>query len=245
MSRILITGSTDGIGRATAVSLLDDGHEVIVHARTQQRLTAVEDLISRGASGVVGDLALSEEVEQIAEQANRIGALDAVVHNAGIIDGSSLLPVNVVAPYVLTAAIQGPGRLIYLSSSMHRGGQADLTGADWSGSRKSVSYSDSKLFATTLMAAVARLRPASISHAVDPGWVPTKLGGPGATDDLALSHVTQSWLATTDDSQALVSGGYWHHRRTEVPHRAVGDEQFQTHLLAELAQHTGIQLSSN
>ncbi|OZC93016.1 short-chain dehydrogenase [Rhodococcus sp. 06-418-1B] len=245
MSRVLITGSTDGIGRATAVSLLDDGHEVVVHARTQQRLTAVEDLISRGASSVVGDLALPEEVEQIAEQANGIGAIDAVVHNAGIIDGPSLLPVNVVAPYVLTAAIQGPGRLIYLSSSMHRGGHTDLTGADWSGSRKTVSYSDSKLFVTALMAAVARFRPESISHAVDPGWVPTKMGGTGATDDLALSHVTQSWLATTDDSRAFDSGKYWHHQRTAVPHRAVHDEQFQTDLLAALAQHTKIQLSSN
>ncbi|OZC57138.1 short-chain dehydrogenase [Rhodococcus sp. RS1C4] len=245
MSRILITGSSDGIGRACAVSLLDDGHEVIVHARSQQRLSAVEDLISRGAASVVGDLSLPEDLAQIAEQANRIGAIQAVVHNAGIIDGPLLLPVNVVAPYVLTATIHGPGRLIYLSSSMHRGGHADLSCADWSGSRKTVSYSDSKLFATTLMAAVARLAPASIAHAVDPGWVPTKMGGPDATGVLSLSHVTQSWLATTDDSQALVSGRYWHHHRTEAPHCAVHDEQFQADLLLALEKHTGVQLSSN
>ncbi|SIO84957.1 hypothetical protein [Nocardiopsis sp. JB363] len=79
-----------------------------------------------------------------------------------------------------------------------------------------------------------------LTHAVDPGWVPTKMGGPSASDDLALGHVTQAWLATTHEREALVSGRYWHHRRTEVPHPAVHDERFQDELLAALAHHTGI-----
>jgi nucleoside-diphosphate-sugar epimerase len=149
LSRILITGSTDGVGRATAASLVDDGHEVVVHARSDRRLDAVEDLVARGAASVVGDLAEPAEVQGIAEQANRIGSFDAVVHNAGIIDGPALLPVNVVAPYALTALIPA-SRLVYLSSSMHRGGRVDLAGADWSGARTTASYSDSKLFATAL-----------------------------------------------------------------------------------------------
>lgn len=241
MPRILITGSTDGVGRATAAALLDDGHEVIVHARNLERLAAVEDLISRGAESVVGDLAHLDEVRSLADQANRRGALDAVVHNAGIIDGPSLLPVNVVAPYVLTALIPAP-RLVYLSSSMHRGGHADVTGLDWSGSRKTASYSDSKLFVTTLMAAVARRRPDLLAHAVDPGWVPTRMGGPSASDDLGLAHVTQVWLSTTEDVDALVSGRFWHHLRTEEPQPAVHDERLQDELLATLAEHTGIEL---
>jgi NAD(P)-dependent dehydrogenase (short-subunit alcohol dehydrogenase family) len=57
MARIFITGSADGLGRATATTLLGDGHDVIVHARSAQRLTAVRDLLDRGAAGVVGDLA--------------------------------------------------------------------------------------------------------------------------------------------------------------------------------------------
>ncbi|MEU6643525.1 SDR family NAD(P)-dependent oxidoreductase [Saccharomonospora sp. NPDC046836] len=241
MSRILITGSTDGVGRAAATSLLDDGHHVVVHARTPQRLAAVGDLTSRGALSVVGDLAHRDEVHGIAEQANRLGPFDAVIHNAGIIDGSSLLPVNVVAPYVLTARIPA-SRLIYLSSSMHRGGRADLSHADWSGTRKTASYSDSKLFVTALMAAVARRWPSVLAHAVDPGWVPTKMGGPSASDDLALGHVTQAWLATVDDPEVLVSGRYWHHRRTEEPHPAVHDEGFQDELLAAVHRHSGIDL---
>ncbi|WP_020112884.1 SDR family NAD(P)-dependent oxidoreductase [Rhodococcus sp. 114MFTsu3.1] len=242
MSRVLITGSTDGIGRAAAESLLDAGHEVVVHARTRQRLSALEDLTARGAFGVVGDLAHLDRVQDVAEQAHRIGSISAVIHNAGVIDGVSLLPVNVVAPYVLTALLRDPGRLVYLSSSMHRSGHADLTGADWSGSKETASYSDSKLLVTTLMAAVARLWPLVPANAVDPGWVPTKMGGPSASDDLELGHVTQAWLATTDDPQAHVSGRYWHHQRTEKPHPAVHDERFQNELLAALAQHTGLDL---
>nr|WP_196806916.1 SDR family NAD(P)-dependent oxidoreductase [Rhodococcus sp. 15-649-1-2] len=206
MSRVLITGSTDGIGRAAAESLLDAGHEVVVHARTRQRLSAVEDLTSRGAFGVVGDLAHLDQVQDVAEQAHRIGSISAVIHNAGVIDGASLLLVNVVAPYVLAALLRDPGRLVYLSSSMHRSGHADLAGADWSGSKETASYSDSKLLITTLMAAVARLWTSVLANAVDPGWVLTKMGGPSASDDLELGHVTQAWLATTDNPKAHVSG---------------------------------------
>ena len=57
MAHILITGSADGLGRAAAETLLGDGHQVIVHARSAGRLAAVEPLIDRGASAVIGDLA--------------------------------------------------------------------------------------------------------------------------------------------------------------------------------------------
>lgn len=241
MSRVLITGSADGLGRAAAQALLDDGQEVVVHARTDDRLAAVQDLIDRGAHSVIGDLAVLDQVEELAEQANAIG-VDAVIHNAGVLDGPALLPVNVVAPYVLTARIERPTRLIYLSSSMHRGGRADLTDVDWSGTRATHSYSDSKLFVTVLAAATARLRPDVLVHAVDPGWVPTRMGGPNASDDLRLGHVTQVWLATTHDPEAYATGSYWHHQRTETPHPAVRDERFGTELLASLAAYTGIAL---
>jgi NAD(P)-dependent dehydrogenase (short-subunit alcohol dehydrogenase family) len=241
MARILITGSTDGIGRAAAASLLDDGHEVVVHARNDARLAAIDDLLSRGAEGVVGDLVDLDQVRGLAEQANALGPFDAVIHNAGVIDGPALPPVNVVAPYVLTALVPAP-RLVYLSSSMHRGGRADLSQADWSGSRRTLSYSDSKLLVTALMAATARRWPEVLSNAVDPGWVPTRMGGPSASDDLELGHVTQAWLATADDPDALVSGQYWFHQRTEQPHRVVHDEALQDALLAALADHTGLDL---
>jgi NADP-dependent 3-hydroxy acid dehydrogenase YdfG len=93
MARIFITGSADGLGRATAETLLGDGHEVIVHARSAERLAAIDELIDQGASAVVGDLADQDQTRAGADQVN---------------------------------------------------------------------------------------------HAVDPGWVPTRMSGPGAPDDLRL-----------------------------------------------------------
>src|SRR3954466_8981907 len=144
MAHILITGSADGLGRAAAETLLGDGHQVILHTRSAGRLAAVEPLISRGASAVVGDLADLDETRELADQVNRLGPLDAVIHNAGVMSGPHILPVNVVAPYLLTVLIERPQRLIYLSSDMHEGGRASLDDLDWSGRRPTASYSASK-----------------------------------------------------------------------------------------------------
>ena len=241
MARVFITGSADGLGREAARALLADGHEVVVHARNAGRLRAVQDLIARGAASVVGDLADLGQTRDLAHQVNRLGRMDAVIHNAGVYSGLQVLPVNVVAPFVLTALIERPERLIYLSSGLHRGGRPDPARADWAG-RTAGSYSDSKLFVTALAAAVARLWPAVISNAVDPGWVPTKMGGPGAPDDLRLGHLTQEWLATSDDPEALTSGGYWYHQQRAAPAPAANDASFQDRLLGELAGFTGERL---
>jgi NAD(P)-dependent dehydrogenase (short-subunit alcohol dehydrogenase family) len=242
MAQVFITGSTDGLGRAAAAALLDGGHRVVLHARNDRRLAAVDDLMQRGAGVVVGDLSDLDQTRDVAGQVNRLGRMDAVIHNAGVLSGAAVLPVNVVAPYLLTALIDGPRRLIFLSSGMHRGGRPDLAGLDWSGHRETASYSDSKLFLTTLAAAIARIRAGVPSNAVDPGWVPTKMGGPGAPDDLELGHRTQVWLATSGDPEARTTGGYWHHQHRSAPHPAVGDRQFQDLLLDELARHTGTRL---
>lgn len=242
MARILITGSADGLGHATAQTLLDGGHEVVVHTRNRERLAAVGDLLDRGAHAVVGDLADVDETRELAEQANELGQMDAVIHNAGVISGAALLVVNVVAPYLLTALVSQPARLVYLSSNMHRGGRPALDGMDWSGHRATGTYSDSKLFVSTLAAAVARLWPDTLSNSVNPGWVPTRMGGAGAPDDLRLGHLTQEWLAVSDDPRALTSGGYWHHQELRDPHPAVNDVRFQDALLEALAGFTGVTL---
>jgi nucleoside-diphosphate-sugar epimerase len=130
MARIFITDSADGLGRAAAQTLLGDGHEVIVHARSAERLAAVKDLIGRGAAAVVGDLADLDQTRAMAEQVNELGGVDAVIHNAGVLSGPQVMPVNIVAPYLLTAVINRPQRLIYLSSDMHHGGRAEVAGLD-------------------------------------------------------------------------------------------------------------------
>jgi NAD(P)-dependent dehydrogenase (short-subunit alcohol dehydrogenase family) len=243
MARVFITGSADGLGRAAAERLLGDGHAVIVHARSAERLAALSALIDQGASVVIGDLADPDQTRAVADQVNRLGPLDAAIHNAGVLSGPQVLPVNVVAPYLLTALIGRPRRLVYLSSDMHRGGRSDLAALDWSGRRTTSSYSDSKLLLTTLAMAVARLWPDVFSNAVDPGWVPTRMGGAGAPDDLRLGHLTQEWLATSDESEARTSGGYWYHQRRRDPHPAVLDPEFQDGLLAALAAFTGVPLA--
>ena len=241
-SRILVTGSADGLGRAAAEALLAAGHDVVVHARNRERAAALAPFAARGADVVVGDFAERDAVRRVAEELNASPPLDAVIHNAGVWSGPAVMPVNIVAPYLLTALLRGPRRLVYLSSSSHLGGDpSSLDGVDWRGGSPG-SYADSKLFVTTLATAVARLRPGVLSNAVDPGWVPTRMGGPGAPDDLELGHQTQEWLASSDDPEALTAGGYWYHGRRSQPHRAVHDEAFQDRLVRALAEETGTAL---
>ena len=241
MSRILVTGSADGLGRLAAESLSSVGHHVVVHARNEQRAAALAPLLARGADLVLGDFTDRDDVHRVAGELSDHAPLDAVIHNAGVWSGRAVLPVNIVAPYLLTALLPARGRLVYLSSGSHYGGRPSTANADWRG-RRPGSYADSKLFVTTLAAAVARLRPQVLSNAVDPGWVPTRMGGPGAPDDLALGHQTQEWLATSDEPEAMSSGGYWFHRQRQQPHRAVNDPAFQDSLLSALAEETGVGL---
>ncbi|MGV8908133.1 MAG: SDR family NAD(P)-dependent oxidoreductase [Propionicimonas sp.] len=240
--RILVTGSADGLGHATADTLLRAGHRVVAHVRNSDRLLAVRDLVDQGADVVVGDLGSLDQTRDVAAQANALGRMDAVIHNAGVLSGPKVLPVNVVAPYVLTALMQRPDRLVYLSSGMHRSGVPRLTGLDWRRQVSAGSYSDSKLFVTALALAVGRLAPGTFSNAVDPGWVPTRMGGPNAPDDLRLGHLTQEWLATSSDPEAVTTGGYWHHQRRVAPHASATDEGFQDELLDVLTRFTGIEL---
>jgi NAD(P)-dependent dehydrogenase (short-subunit alcohol dehydrogenase family) len=61
MARVFVTGSAGGLGLAAAADLLDQGHEVVIHARSRSRLTAAGNLVARGAAAVVGDLSSVEE----------------------------------------------------------------------------------------------------------------------------------------------------------------------------------------
>lgn len=256
MARILITGSAQGLGRAAADTLLDDGHQVVVHARDTTRADTLADLIDRGADLVVGDLADSQQTRLLADQVNHLGRMDAIIHNAGVYSDTErhpngdghprVLAVNTLAPYLLTDLIERPDRLIYLTSDMRTSGSDDLTDLDWTSRRwnGTQAYCDSKLFVTTLALAIARRRPDVISHAVDPGWVPTRMGGPAATGDLEQGHLTQTWLAVSDDPAALETGHVWHHRRRAPIAAAAQDHRFQNALLAKLATMTGLDLST-
>jgi len=253
--RVFITGSTDGLGRDAAQTLINDGHQVVLHARSKERASALADLAPRAAGVAIGDLASAAETRTLADQVNRIGRMDAVIHNAGIFREPSrgptpeghakVLAVNTLAPYMLTQLIERPDRLIYLSSRMHFSGEASLRDVDWTERRWNTNqaYSDSKLFITAFAFALARRWPKTLSNVVDPGWVPTKMGGPSAPDDLEEGHLTQTWLAVSDEPAAKVSGAYWHHRQQRKPAANALDTGFQDRLIAKLAELTGVKLS--
>ena len=236
MALILVTGASSGLGRDTANALADDGHDVVVHARNAARFTDANDT-ARWKGTVAGDLAEVEEIRGVARQAAEYGRFDAVIHNAGVLGSPDTITVNIVAPYLLTALMDKPTRLVYLSSSMHRSGSTDLRRL----TSGEASYSDTKLWVAALAMACASRWDGTSSHAVDPGWVPTRMGGPGAPDDLAAGHQTQVWLATGHDVTPS-SGGYWYHRQTQTPHPASRDEQFQARLLDALESRTGVPL---
>jgi len=241
MAHILVTGSADGLGRATADTLLTQGHHVIVHARNPDRAQTLTDLVDRGATLIVADFSQRQEVLDAAHSLNGGQAIDAVIHNAGVLSGQAVIPVNVVAPYLLTVLLRTPTRHVYLSSGMHRGGRVELDRLDWNGDRAAGSYSDSKLLVTTLALGVARrLAPQVLANAVDPGWVPTKMGGAGAPDDFDLGHQTQERLAT--DPGFTVSGGYWFHGRQQKPYPPARNPEVQNELLEALAAATGVKL---
>ena len=254
MARIFITGSADGLGAAAAQSLIDDGHAVVLHARSAERAAEIANSAARAAGVVVGDLSRAADVRSIAEQVNAIGRMDAVIHNAGVYHLASraatpeghatTLAVNTLAPYMLTALIERPDRLIYMSSGLHRGGEGSLADLDWTARPwdAAKAYAESKLHDVALAALVARHWPDVVASSVDPGWVRTKMGGPSAPVDLATGAATQAWLASTDQPAALVSGGYWNNRRQQSPASEALDHAFQDALAARLAELTGVPL---
>jgi NAD(P)-dependent dehydrogenase (short-subunit alcohol dehydrogenase family) len=235
MARVLVTGASTGLGLGAAEALARAGHEVVAHVRSPSSDHADDP---RWSATVTGDLALESHVRAIADQVNEVGRLDAVIHNAGVLHSETILEVNVIAPFLLTQLIARPSRLIFLSSGMHRSGSTDLSRLE----RGSVSYSDSKLYVTALALALANAWPGTASHAVDPGWVPTRMGGRSAPDDLAEGHRTQVWLATAE-GVIPDTGGYWHHRRTQTPHPAARDREFRARLVDALAKRTGVPLT--
>ncbi|HEY0432279.1 MAG TPA: daunorubicin C-13 ketoreductase, partial [Chitinophagaceae bacterium] len=206
-----------------------------------------------GAADVLtADLSRMAETRELAAKVNELGNFDAIIHNAAVYnipnsanstDGLPLaFAVNTIAPYILTCLVHKPKRIIYMTSGMHSSGSPDLDNlaAIAEGRNSRITYSDTKLHDVMLAFAVARKWPDVYSNTVNPGWVPTRMGGPGAPDKIEDGFQTQVWLAVSDDSAAKVSGRFFHHKRQSSYLPAADDVAAQEKLLEICAQITGI-----
>lgn len=253
MSRIFITGSADGLGMLAARILVKEGHEVVLHARNKERGIAAMQSVPGAETVLTADLSSIEETIQLAYKVNSLGHFDAVIHNAGVgykepvrVQTVNNLPqvfaVNSLAPYILSCLIDKPERLIFLSSGLHKGGDAGLKDLEWNTRvwNGLNAYSDSKLHDAMLAFYIARRWKDVLSNAVEPGWVATKMGGTGATDDLKQGPVTQAWLAAGTEPASLVTGSYLYHLKPHAFLPAVADPGLQDKLLTEFARISGI-----
>jgi len=255
MARVFITGSADGLGKMAAELLIAQGHRVVLHARSESRAKQAAAAIPDAEATVIGDLGNIAQTRALADQVNALGAFDAIIHNAGVgyrepkrmtEDGlTHVFAINTLAPYILSVLIKLPKRLAYLSSGMHHGAGTDLDDLTWSRRRwnGSEAYAESKFHDVLLAFAIARKFPKIFSNALEPGWVPTKMGGSGAPDDLDQAHRTQAWLATSDDPAARVSGQYFFHQRPRAPNPAAKDVHKQDALLDQCARISGIRFA--
>jgi len=250
-----VTGSADGIGRQIARDLIAGGHRVLLHARDGDR-AAVASAGAPGAAGVVvGDLTSLAEIRALAAATTGFAPFDAVVHNAGVLESGRrerpvtadglerTFSVNVAAPYLLTALMPVPARLVYLSTEMHRSGRPDLDDPQWERRRYDGdrAYSDSKLMVTALAVALAGMHPRTRSNAVNPGWVRSRMGGPGAPVSLAAGAETPVRLAVGDEP---ATGSYFTGGRIQPAHRLATDPGFQAAVLALCEKVTGTALSA-
>jgi NAD(P)-dependent dehydrogenase (short-subunit alcohol dehydrogenase family) len=256
MARVFITGSAEGLGLMAGELLVRQGHSVVLHARNELRARDARAASPRAAAVVIGDLSTIAAMRSVADQANSLGRFDAVIHNVGIgyreprrvttEDGlSQLWAVNVLAPYVLTALMEPAARLVYLSSGMHMAGDPSLEDLQWEHRpwNGSQAYADTKFHDTLLAFGIARRRPNALCNALEPGWVPTRMGGMGAPDDLSKAHVTQAWLATSDDPAAKVTGSYFYHQQPRRENPSTRHEELQERLLDNCREISGIEFA--
>jgi NAD(P)-dependent dehydrogenase (short-subunit alcohol dehydrogenase family) len=235
-----MSSSAAGLGQMAAKMLTDQDHSVVLHARNAERAGHALSNVPAAEKVLIADLSNIAETKKLAAEVNEMGPFNAIIHNAGVYRESNSLTfaVNSLAPYILTCLIQKPQRLIYLSSGMHLQGNPDLDIV--SKDTVNFNYSDSKLHVLLLSMAAARKWPDVYVNTVNPGWVPTKMGGPNAPDDLQKGAETQVWLTVSNDDKAKVSGRYFFHRNEVNYLLAADDPIVQEKFLKLCEQISGI-----
>ena len=254
MSKVLITGSSAGIGQAAAVALVGQGHEVVLHARSEQRAEQALAAVPGAAGVVVADLASFQETRGLVTQAEKFGRYDTVVLNAGLglkhatereltADGNELMfQVNTLSAYLVTALLAQPRRLIFVSSAVAVNGVLDLDDPNYAHRPFDgwQAYQDTKLQLILLALGVGR-RWSMESLAFDPGWVSTQMTlRNGDTAPLTAEHAGDrlARLVTTGD---LPPDSYATERAWR-PGKDENDPERQDGLLALCARLTGVTL---
>lgn len=239
---ILVTGSSDGIGKATAHALLSRGHTVIIHGRRGEKLSNTAQELARIGSGAVhaldADLGSLKEVVALADTvAKRFPDLSALINNAGIMsrerkescDGIELnFAVNHLAPLLLslrlrsTLAKNAPSRIIFVSSMVHESGRIDLGDLEFTRNYEGMrAYSASKranVYMTRVLA--ERFETEGITvNALHPGVIDTKLlhvyyaGG----DTVDRGAQTSVYLATNEEVGSLTGRYFVNSREASTP----------------------------
>jgi NAD(P)-dependent dehydrogenase (short-subunit alcohol dehydrogenase family) len=239
VAKIFITGSTDGIGLEATRLLLEDGHEVVLHARNKKRADELQTKLSKPCKVLIADLNNLDEVKRLAYEVNSLGKFDTIIHNAGVYQSSlqEIFTVNVLAPYILTALIEKPKRLIYIGSNMHPQGSIDI---EHLSIKKGADYSTSKLMLLMLALIVSKKYKDVLVNTVDPGWVKTKMANYDAPDSLLDGSQTQVWLASAND--ITFSGKYFYHLKGLDYSSKADDINMQEMLIQKYEQITGITL---
>jgi NAD(P)-dependent dehydrogenase (short-subunit alcohol dehydrogenase family) len=252
MSRIFISGSSTGLGLMAGELLVQQGHQVVLHARNAARAEDARLALPRAQAVVEGDLDTIAGAMAVAQRVNELGRFDAVIHNAAVgyreshiltKDGlPHVFAINTLSAYILTALLDRPKRLVYLSSGMHHRVDAHLEDILWEKRRwdGSAAYAESKLHDVMLAFAIARRWPNVSSNSLEPGWVPTKMGGSGAPDDMEQAHLTQAWLAAGEDPESQVTGKYFYHLRRMQPNSQAHDPVLQDRLMGICAEISGV-----
>lgn len=255
--RMLVTGSTEGIGAGVAAALEAAGVEVVRHARNEERATRLRASTPGVGDVVVGDLASLDSTRDLARRITDAGPFEAVVHNAGwsppgperplTADGiEATFQVNALSLYVLLASTPLPPRVVLVSSDSIT--RATLDPDDLQhrqGWTTPAAYADSKLAGTAIVFALGRRRPDVLATAAHPGWVQTKMSaGSAAPLSIEQGADTPTWLAVSDDPEALVSGAFYVDRARTVLNPQAADESLQERLLQVCADLTGITFPS-
>lgn len=213
----LVTGGNRGIGRAIAAGLMEAGVSVTIGARNPR--DGAEAAADLGCAWVALDLLNPRNYHEAMEH---LGGVDILVNNAGVLNDVSMLddPTEFATSYLVM--VQGPFDLIRLNLGHWRRtgwGRIVNLSSGWGSFAEGLqgpgAYGVSKAALNAMTKALPRDLPEGVLiNAMCPGWVQTRMGGPGATRSPEQGADTAIWLATLPDDGP--TGQFFRDRR-EIP----------------------------